>query len=39
MAEIYQLPEGGSGSGGGGIPFSIPLGGNNGGGADADVKR
>lgn len=31
MAEIYQLPEGGSGSGGGGIPFSIPLGGNSGG--------
>lgn len=32
MAEIYQLPEGSSGGGaGGGIPFSIPLGGNNGG--------
>lgn len=32
MAEIYQLPEGGSGGGsGGGIPFSIPVGGNGGG--------
>lgn len=33
MAEIYQLPEGGSGNsgGGGGIPFSIPIGGGGGG--------
>lgn len=30
MAEIYQLPENGGGSNSG-IPFSIPLGGNNGG--------
>ena len=30
MAEIYQLPEGGSSSGVGNIPFSIPIGGNGG---------
>lgn len=32
MAEIYQLPDGGgSSANAGGIPFSIPIGGNNGG--------
>lgn len=32
MAEIYQLPDnGGSSANAGGIPFTIPLGGNNGG--------
>lgn len=32
MAEIYQIPDGNSGNANaGGIPFSIPLGGNNGG--------
>lgn len=31
MAEIYQLPDGGNNANAGGIPFSIPLGGNNGG--------
>lgn len=30
MAEIYQLPDGNSGSGVGNIPFSIPIGGGNG---------
>lgn len=30
MAEIYQIPEGGGGNAGG-IPFSIPIGGNGGG--------
>ncbi|MBO7617356.1 MAG: hypothetical protein J6T22_09135 [Bacteroidales bacterium] len=30
MAEIYQIPENGGGNAGG-IPFSIPIGGNNGG--------
>lgn len=31
MAEIYQLPENGGTANAGGIPFSIPIGGNNGG--------
>ena len=31
MAEIYQLPDNGGNAGMGGVPFSIPLGGNNGG--------
>lgn len=31
MAEIYQIPENGGNANAGGIPFSIPLGGNNGG--------
>lgn len=31
MAEIYQLPDGGGSANAGGIPFSIPIGGNNGG--------
>ena len=31
MAEIYQIPESGGGANAGGIPFSIPLGGNGGG--------
>lgn len=31
MAEIYQLPENGSSANAGGIPFSIPIGGNGGG--------
>ena len=31
MAEIYQIPENGSGANAGGIPFSIPIGGNGGG--------
>lgn len=31
MAEIYQLPENGSNANAGGIPFSIPIGGNGGG--------
>lgn len=32
MAEIYQIPETGSNNANaGGIPFSIPIGGNNGG--------
>ncbi len=31
MAEIYQLPDGGNTANAGGIPFSIPIGGNNGG--------
>ena len=30
MAEIYQIPDGNSGSGVGNIPFSIPIGGGNG---------
>lgn len=31
MAEIYQLPDNGGNAGMGGVPFSIPLGGNGGG--------
>lgn len=31
MAEIYTLPDGGNNANAGGIPFSIPLGGNGGG--------
>lgn len=31
MAEIYQLPEGGNAGNAGGIPLSIPIGGNGGG--------
>ncbi len=31
MAEIYQIPDNGGNAGMGGVPFSIPIGGNNGG--------
>lgn len=38
MAEIYQLPDNGGNAGMGGVPFSIPLGGNGGGSIEEAVR-